>query len=157
MCSSSPRGMSLAVAVAFWCIAAGSVAARAANPDKDAFFGEEHIHTSWSVDAWLMGNRLTGPDDAYKYAQGQTIKHPMGFDIKIDTPPDFMGLTEADGVGPEERPRTSARTGDQRDHPMRRRDLRERVAGSRHSLRLGSAPCHGRGRRWLRSAREVPE
>ena len=41
------------------------------NPDRNAYFGEEHIHTSWSVDAWLMGNRLTGPDDAFKYAQGQ--------------------------------------------------------------------------------------
>ena len=41
-----------------------------------------------------MGNRITGPDDAYKYAQGQTIKHPMGFDIKIDTPLDFMGVTD---------------------------------------------------------------
>ena len=64
------------------------------NPERNAYFGEEHIHTSWSVDAWVMGNRITGPDDAYKYAQGQTIKHPMGFDIKIDTPLDFMGVTD---------------------------------------------------------------
>jgi hypothetical protein len=64
------------------------------NPDRNAYFGEEHIHTSWSVDAWLMGNRVTGPDDALKYAQGQTIKHPLGYDIKIDTPMDFMGVTD---------------------------------------------------------------
>src|SRR5262245_32715030 len=64
------------------------------NPDRDAYFGEEHIHTSWSVDAWLMGNRLTGPDDALKYAQGQTIKHPLGYDIKIETPMDWMGVTD---------------------------------------------------------------
>jgi hypothetical protein len=64
------------------------------NPDRNAYFGEEHIHTSWSVDAWIFGNRLTGPDDAYKYAQGQTIKHPLGYDIKIDTPMDFMGVTD---------------------------------------------------------------
>ena len=64
------------------------------NPDRNAYFGEEHIHTSWSVDAWVMGNRLTGPDDALKYAQGQTIKHPLGYDIKIDTPMDFMGVTD---------------------------------------------------------------
>ncbi len=64
------------------------------NPDRNAYFGEEHIHTSWSVDAWLMGNRLTGPDEALKYAQGQTIKHPLGYDIKIDTPMDFMGVTD---------------------------------------------------------------
>ena len=64
------------------------------NPDRDAYFGETHIHTSWSVDAWVMGNRLTGPDEAYKYAQGQVIKHPLGYDIKIDTPLDFMGVTD---------------------------------------------------------------
>jgi hypothetical protein len=64
------------------------------NPDRNAYFGEEHIHTSWSVDAWVIGNRLTGPDDALKYAQGQTIKHPMGYAIKIDTPMDFMGVTD---------------------------------------------------------------
>ena len=64
------------------------------NPERNAYFGETHLHTSWSVDAWVMGNRITGPDDAYKYAQGQTIKHPMGFDIKIETPMDFMGVTD---------------------------------------------------------------
>ena len=41
-----------------------------------------------------MGNRLTGPADALAYAQGATIEHPMGFDIKIDTPLDFMGVTD---------------------------------------------------------------
>jgi hypothetical protein len=38
------------------------------NPDREAYFGETHIHTSWSVDAWLFGNHLTGPNEAYKYA-----------------------------------------------------------------------------------------
>jgi predicted small lipoprotein YifL len=64
------------------------------NPERNAYFGETHIHTSWSVDAWIIGNRLTGPGDALKYAQGQTIKHPMGYDIRIDTPMDFMGVTD---------------------------------------------------------------
>jgi hypothetical protein len=79
----------LAVLVAFAPAALGQP-----NPDKNAYFGETHIHTSWSVDAWVMGNRITGPDDALKYAQGQTIKHPTGFDIKIETPMDFMGVTD---------------------------------------------------------------
>jgi len=64
------------------------------NPDRNAYFGETHIHTSWSVDAWVFGNRITGPNDAYKYAPGQTIKHPLGYDIKIETPMDFMGVTD---------------------------------------------------------------
>ncbi|MFO1313176.1 MAG: DUF3604 domain-containing protein [Burkholderiales bacterium] len=64
------------------------------NPERNAYFGETHLHTSWSVDAWVMGNRTTGPADALKYAQGETIKHPMGFDIRIETPMDFMGVTD---------------------------------------------------------------
>jgi hypothetical protein len=75
-------------------LAVAPVLAQEKNPERSAYFGEEHIHTSWSVDAWLFGNRLTGPDEAYKYAQGQTIKHPLGYDIKIDTPMDFMGVTD---------------------------------------------------------------
>jgi len=64
------------------------------NPERNAYFGETHIHTSWSMDAWVFGNRLTGPDDAFKYAQGQPIKHGMGYEIKIETPMDFMGVTD---------------------------------------------------------------
>ncbi len=73
---------------------AASAASAQPNPDKNAYYGETHLHTSWSVDAWLFGNRTTGPDDALKYAQGQTIKHPLGYDIKIETPMDFMGVTD---------------------------------------------------------------
>jgi len=69
-------------------------AASQPNPERNAYFGETHIHTSWSVDAWVMGNRITGPTEAYQYAKGGSIKHPMGFDIKIDTPLDFMGVTD---------------------------------------------------------------
>jgi len=64
------------------------------KPDKDAYFGETHVHTSWSFDAYIFGNRLTGPADAYKYAKGETIKHPLGYDIKITTPLDWMGVTD---------------------------------------------------------------
>ena len=74
----------LAVAASSW----------AANPDRDAYFGETHVHTSWSLDAWLFGNRLTGPADAYKYFKGETIKHPAGYDIKITTPLDWAGVTD---------------------------------------------------------------
>jgi len=74
--------------------AAPPAAAPQPNPDKNAYFGETHLHTSWSVDAWVFGNRITGPTEAYNYAKGQTIKHPMGYDIKIDTPLDFMGVTD---------------------------------------------------------------
>src|SRR5271169_4686480 len=75
-------------------LAGASAFAQEKNPERNAYFGEQHVHTSWSVDAWLFGNHLTGPNEAYKYAQGVTIKHPLGYDIKIETPLDWMGVTD---------------------------------------------------------------
>ena len=64
------------------------------NPERNAYFGETHQHTSWSFDAYIFGNHITGPADAYKYWNGETIKHPLGYDIKIDTPLDWAGVTD---------------------------------------------------------------
>lgn len=65
------------------------------NPDRDCFFGQTHSHTSWSMDAYLIGNKLTTPEDAYKYAMGMPIKHPAGFDVQIKGRPlDFQGVTD---------------------------------------------------------------
>lgn len=64
------------------------------NPDREAYFGETHVHTSWSFDAFIFGNHVTGPADSYKYFKGETIKHPLGYDIKIETPLDFAGVTD---------------------------------------------------------------
>jgi len=75
-------------------VVCASASAETPNPERNAYFGETHLHTSWSPDAWLFGNKVTGPADAYKYAKGETIKHPLGFDIKIVTPLDFMGVTD---------------------------------------------------------------
>ncbi len=77
-----------------------SAALAAPNPERDVFFGETHVHTSWSFDAYTFGNHLTGPEDAYKYALGQPIKHPAGYEVKITKPLDFMGVTDhAEYVG----------------------------------------------------------
>ncbi len=76
---------------------AASVSAPAApkpNPERNAYFGETHVHTSWSLDAFSLGNTVTTPADAYKYFKGQPIKHPLGYDVKIDTPLDWAGITD---------------------------------------------------------------
>jgi hypothetical protein len=69
-------------------------AASAAAQERRAYFGETHVHTGWSFDAYIFGNTKTTPADAYRYAKGETIKHPLGYDIKIDTPLDWMGVTD---------------------------------------------------------------
>ncbi|HEX5219011.1 MAG TPA: DUF3604 domain-containing protein [Verrucomicrobiae bacterium] len=83
----------LFVTIATWTFAAFSVVA-APNPERNAYFGETHVHTSWSFDAYIFGNHLTGPAQAYEYAQGKPIPHPMGYKIKIDQPLDWMGVTD---------------------------------------------------------------
>ncbi|MGH8680613.1 MAG: DUF3604 domain-containing protein [Burkholderiales bacterium] len=75
-------------------LAVAPVFAQKPNPLRNAYFGETHVHTSWSFDAYIFGNTLTGPGDAYAYATGATIKHPAGYPIKITRPLDFMGVTD---------------------------------------------------------------
>src|ERR1700739_5158480 len=79
-----------------------SAALAEGGPARNAYFGETHVHTSWSLDAWLFGDRMTDPGDAYKYFKGEAIKAPLGYDIKIDTPLDFAGvsITPSMSAGP---------------------------------------------------------
>ena len=87
----SAPAMTLAVTLL---LAASAASAQTPNPDKNAYFGETHVHTSWSLDAFAIGNTLTTPGDAYKYFKGEPIKHPLGYEVKIDTPLDFAGVTD---------------------------------------------------------------
>jgi hypothetical protein len=89
-----------AVGVAALLAASSSAQAVKSNPDRDAYFGQTHLHTSWSPDAYIFGNTVAGPAEAYQYATGKAIKHPAGFMVQIRTPLDFQGVTDhAEYVG----------------------------------------------------------
>ena len=45
-------------------VAIAPLMAQEKNPERTAYFGETHIHTSWSFDAYVFGNMKTGPEDA---------------------------------------------------------------------------------------------
>lgn len=64
------------------------------NPTNNAYFGDLHIHTKLSFDAYIFNVRVT-PDDAYNFARGETITHPSGFPIQLKGPPlDFVAVTD---------------------------------------------------------------
>lgn len=62
------------------------------NPLKDAYFGETHIHTGVSMDAFIGGNRLT-PIDAYRFARGEEVM-VNGSPHRIKRPLDFCAVTD---------------------------------------------------------------
>ena len=61
---------------------------------KNAYFGDLHVHTRNSFDAYIFATRRT-PDDAYRFAKGETIPHDAGYEIQLDGPPlDFLAVTD---------------------------------------------------------------
>ncbi len=77
-----------------------------APQDRRAFFGELHLHTTMSLDAWTFGTKVT-PDQAYKFARGETVMVPavqvqaeQGISATADVPArrawplDFTAVTD---------------------------------------------------------------
>ena len=62
-------------------------------PNREAFFGDLHVHTSWSTDAYTGGNRV-GPREAYRFARGEAVELPSGIVTQLQTPLDFVALTD---------------------------------------------------------------
>jgi len=61
---------------------------------KNAYFGDLHVHTKNSFDAFITGTRTTA-DDAYRFAKGEAIDNGAGTEITLSGPPlDFYGVTD---------------------------------------------------------------
>ncbi|GIT60882.1 MAG: hypothetical protein Ct9H300mP20_07090 [Gammaproteobacteria bacterium] len=63
------------------------------NEDRNVYFGDLHVHTKHSFDAYIFGTTAT-PDDAYEYAKGSPIQHPLGYQMQLREPLDFYAVTD---------------------------------------------------------------
>jgi hypothetical protein len=63
------------------------------------YFGDTHLHTSWSTDAGMAGATV-GPDEAYRVSRGETITAFSGWKVKLIRPLDFIVVSDhAENLG----------------------------------------------------------
>ena len=75
----------------------GAVAAQE-NPDQ-LLWGDTHLHTNRSVDAYFLENRSADADTAYRFAKGEPVVHPYHrAKVQIETPLDFLAVTDHAGM-----------------------------------------------------------
>lgn len=64
------------------------------SASRNVYFGDLHIHTKNSFDAYIFNVRST-PADVYRFALGETLVHPAGFKMALQGPPlDFVAATD---------------------------------------------------------------
>ena len=63
------------------------------NKDRNPYYGDLHVHTKYSFDAYVFGVTAS-PDDAYRYAKGAAVKHPLGYEMQLREPLDFYAVTD---------------------------------------------------------------
>ena len=70
-----------------------------ADYPERVYWGDAHLHTSNSVDAFGFGVRL-GPEDALRFARGEEVTSTMGLKAKLARPLDWLVITDhSDALG----------------------------------------------------------
>jgi hypothetical protein len=63
------------------------------SPLREAYYGDLHLHTSYSFDAYFGGIPAIGPEEAYQFAKGQTVDY-LGGPVRRREPLDFLAVTD---------------------------------------------------------------
>ena len=63
------------------------------NEHRNVYFGDLHVHTRYSFDAYLLGNEVT-PDDSYRFAKGEAIEDSFGLEMQLREPLDFFAVSD---------------------------------------------------------------
>jgi hypothetical protein len=67
----------------------------ASAQDRQLLWGDTHLHTTYSSDAYANNNLTADPDTAYRYAQGMSVVHPYHkARVQIGTPLDFLVVSD---------------------------------------------------------------
>ena len=57
------------------------------------YWGDTHLHSMLSADSGLIGN-LVGPEDAYRFARGETVTSSTGQRARLVRPLDFLVVAD---------------------------------------------------------------
>ena len=61
---------------------------------KNLYWGDTHLHTRNSADAYSLGNMNLSPADAFRYAQGQALTAHNGMQVQLRRPLDFLVVSD---------------------------------------------------------------
>jgi len=62
-------------------------------PDN-VYWGDTHLHTNLSWDAYNSGNKNLGPEQAYRFAKGESVTAHNGMTAKLRRPLDFLVVAD---------------------------------------------------------------
>ncbi len=63
--------------------------------EKQILWGDTHLHTNRSFDAFTNRNFSVGPDEAYRFARGLPVVHPgHKARVQLETPLDFLVVSD---------------------------------------------------------------